>query len=159
MHEMRAGIRSGDLTVDGSRRYAAWDSDLYTAEAWRKRRAKWYADTGLPEDGATYVKAILSDLHQHTIGVGKRLSCNTSQARVEHDKIVLTALEKVEIPKEVEDVRRDMLALFPPTGLPDLLMEVDRWAHFTDVFFHLSSRRPPTAEQLADTNLRSKRHF
>src|SRR6266699_5673897 len=59
LHEARSALRSGDLTVEGSQRYAPWDSDLYTPEQWAKRRTTWYAENGLPEDGATYLKALL----------------------------------------------------------------------------------------------------
>src|SRR5439155_941647 len=31
LHEARAALRAGDLIVEGSQRYAAWDSDLYQA--------------------------------------------------------------------------------------------------------------------------------
>lgn len=63
LHEARAALRAGDLTVTGSQRYAAWDSDLYTSEAWAKRRASWYSESGLPEDGAVYLRTILDDLY------------------------------------------------------------------------------------------------
>jgi hypothetical protein len=38
LHEARSALRSGDLTVEGSKRYAPWDNDLYTPEQWAKRR-------------------------------------------------------------------------------------------------------------------------
>jgi hypothetical protein len=34
LHEARAALRAGDLTVEGSQRYSAWDSDLYQADTW-----------------------------------------------------------------------------------------------------------------------------
>jgi hypothetical protein len=46
-------------------------------------------------------------------------------ARVEGDELKLTALEKIEVPQEMLDLRLDLIDLFPPTGLPEMLMEVD----------------------------------
>ena len=41
------------------------------------------------------------------------------------------------------------MSLFPLTGLPELLMEVNRWTHFTQELTHLTSRRQPSAEKEA----------
>lgn len=128
LHEARSALCSGDLTVEGSQRYAPWDSDLYTPEDWARRRTTWYAENGLPEDGATYLKALLADLHEKILKVARRLPRN-QDARIEGDKLVLTALEKVELPQEALSARAILVSLFPLTGLPELLMEVDHNAH------------------------------
>jgi len=70
-------------------------------------------------------------------------------ARVEGDELKLTALEKIEVPQEMQDLRLDLIDLFPPTGLPEMLMEVDRWVNISPVFLHLTSRREPTMEAIA----------
>jgi hypothetical protein len=80
LHEARAALRAGDLTVEGSQRYAAWDSDLYTPEAWAKHKASWYAENGLPEGGASYLKALLADLHEHTLKIDIREGLIVSQS-------------------------------------------------------------------------------
>jgi len=147
LHEARSALRSGDLTVEGSQRYAPWDSDLYTPEQWAKRRTTWYAENGLPEDGATYLKALLADLHEQTLKVARHLPRN-QDARIEGDKLVLTALEKVELPQETLSARATLVSLFPLTGLPELLMEVDHWTHFTPIFAHLTRRHTPSEEAL-----------
>jgi TnpA family transposase len=149
LHEARGALRAGDLTVEGSQRYAAWDSDLYTPEDWAKRRASWYEENGLPEHGESYLQGLLNDLHAHTMKVARRLARSQNQAaRIEGDKIVLTALEKIELPQEALATRAKLVTLFPVTGLPELLMEVDNWMHFTRVFFHLTSRREPSEETM-----------
>ena len=147
LHEARSALRSGDLTVEGSQRYAPWDSDLYTPEQWAKRRTTWYAENGLPEDGTTYLKALLADLHEQTLKVARHLPRN-QDARIEGDKLVLTALEKVELPQETLSARATLVSLFPLTGLPELLMEVDHWTHFTPIFAHLTRRHTPSEEAL-----------
>jgi TnpA family transposase len=151
LHETRAALRAGDLIVEGSQRYAAWDSDLYQAKEWAQRRAAWYEESGLPEDGNLYLQEQLSALEQTAKRVARRIARGKNpDARVEGDKLKLTALEKIEIPQEVVDLRADLIDLFPPTGLPELLMEVDRWANISPIFFRLTSRREPTEEALAE---------
>ncbi len=125
LHETRAALRAGDMTVTGSQRYTAWDSDLYTPEAWTRRRASWFRESGLPEDGAVYLRTILDDLYAQQQRVAKRLPRNKA-ARVEDDKLVLTALEKIDVPQEALEARATLLNLFPSTGLPELLTDSRR---------------------------------
>lgn len=53
--EMRAALRSGELTVEGSRRYTAWDTGLYYQQSWGDRRGAWFAERGLPADGTAFL--------------------------------------------------------------------------------------------------------
>ena len=124
LHEARSALRAGDLIVPGSQRYAAWDSDLYQAKEWAQRRAAWYEESGLPEDGNIYLQEQLTALEIEAKRVARRIARGKNpDARVEGDKLKLTALEKMEVPQEVADLRTDLIDLFPPTGLPEVLME------------------------------------
>jgi TnpA family transposase len=147
LHEARTALRSGDLTVDGSQRYAAWDSDLYQSETWATRRDAWYKEQEHSEDGETFVSAMIDQLHSQTQRVSKRIANGKNQdARIENDKLVLTPLEKIDLPQEAVAARTDLVGLFPSTGLPELLMEVNRWTNFTQHLTHLTGRRQPSAE-------------
>lgn len=152
LHEARTALRAGDLTVEGSQRYAAWDSDLYHSDVWATRRDAWYSEQGLPRDGERFVAEYLDHLHRQTQRVAQRLARNRNpDARVEGEKLKLTALEKVELPQEALSARADLASLFPLTGLPELLMEVHRWTPFAQDLTHLTSRRQPSAEREAAT--------
>ena len=149
-HEARTALRAGDLTVDGSQRYAAWDSDLYQSEVWATRRDAWYSEQALPRDGESFVSDYLEHLHRQTQRVAKRIARNKNpDACVEGEKLKLTALEKVELPPEALAARADLVSLFPLTGLPEVLMEVNHWTPFTQELTHLTSRRQPSAEKEA----------
>jgi TnpA family transposase len=151
LHEARAALRAGDLIVEGSQRYAAWDSDLYQPQQWAQRRAAWYEESGLPEDGNIYLQDLLAGLEVEAKRVARRIARGKNpDARVEGDELKLTALEKIEVPQEVADLRADLIDLFPPTGLPEVLMEIDQWAKISPIFVHLTSRREPTEAALAE---------
>ena len=97
LHEARTALRAGDLTVSGSQRYAAWDSDLYQSDVWASRRDAWDSEQGLPRDGESFVSDSLDQLHRQTQRVAKRMTRNKNpDACVEGEKLKLTALEKVE---------------------------------------------------------------
>ncbi|MGB8347886.1 MAG: Tn3 family transposase, partial [Ktedonobacteraceae bacterium] len=147
LHETRTALRAGDLTVEGSQRYAAWDSDLYQRAIWATRRDAWYSEQELPHDAATFLSAMLDQLHGQTLRVSKRIANHKNQdARIEEEKLVLTPLEKIELPPEVLATRADLVSLFPPTGLPEVLMEVNHWTNFAQDLTHLIGRRQPSAE-------------
>ncbi len=127
LHEARTALRAGDLTVEGSQRYAAWDSDLYRSDMWATRRDAWYSEQELPRAGEGFVADALEHLHRQTQRVAKHIATHKHpDARVEADKLKLTALEKIELPQEALAARADLISLFPLTGLPELLMGVTR---------------------------------
>ena len=118
LHETRAALRAGDLTVEGSQRYSAWDSDLYQADVWATRRDAWYEEQALPQDGEKFLSEWLDQLHRKTLHVAKRIAQNKNQdARVEGEKLILTPLEKIELPPEVVLARSNLVGLFPTLGL------------------------------------------
>jgi hypothetical protein len=148
LHEARAALRAGDLTVEGSQRYSAWDSDLYQSDVWATRREAWYAEQALPQDGETFLTEWLDHLHHKTQHVAKRIARNKNQdARIEEEKLILTPLEKIELPPEALQARADLVSLFPSMGLPELLMEVDHWVPYTQDLTHLTGRRTPSTER------------
>lgn len=152
LHEARAALRAGDLTVEGSQRYSAWDSDLYQADAWAQRRDAWYGEQGLPRDGEIFLTEWLDQLHRKAHHVSKRIARNKNQdARVEKEKLILTPLEKIELPVGVLQARADLVRLFPAVGLPEVLLDVEHWAHYTQELTHLTGRRVSSAERDAAT--------
>jgi TnpA family transposase len=150
MHEVRGALRSGDVIVGGSRRYAAWDTDLYSHEAWQKRRAAWYREQGLPEDGATYVAQLKAELHEVTRAVARALPTKAGIARIVGDRLIVTPLDALPVSAEVVQARALLARWLPHPGLPDLLQEVDHWTGFSEAFFHLGSHRAPSAQQVRE---------
>jgi hypothetical protein len=147
LHEARTALRAGDLTVEGSQRYAAWDSDLYQREIWATRRDAWYSEQALPHVADLFLSTLLDQLHRQTQHTSKRMANRKNQdARIEDDKLVLTPLEKIELAPKILATRADLVSVLPPTGLPEVLMEVHRWTNFGHDLTHLAGRRQPTAE-------------
>jgi TnpA family transposase len=147
LHETRTALRAGDLTVEGSQRYAAWDSDLYQRDIWATRRDAWYSEQALPRDADLFLSTLLDQLHRQTQHTAKRMGSHKNQdARIEDDKLVLTPLEKIELAPEIRAGRADLVSVLPPTGLPEVLLEVHQWTHFGHDLTHLTGRRQPTAE-------------
>jgi len=148
LSETRAALRAGDLTVTGSRRYTPWDNGLYQPAAWQERRAGWLEERAVPADGRAYVTAAREQLHTLTQEVARRLPDNTG-TRIEKGRIVITSLDRVELPEGARAARHRLTRKFTSIPLPELLMEVDRWTGFSTALYHLGARRAPTAEHMA----------
>ena len=73
LHETRTALRAGDLTLEGSQRYAAWDSDLYQRDIWATRRDAWYSEQALPRDADLLLSTLLDQLHRQTQHTAKRM--------------------------------------------------------------------------------------
>jgi hypothetical protein len=63
LYQMRQALRSGDLTVEGSRNYAPWTADLYSPAEWTQQRAAWFESGSLPEEGEGYLAQARAELH------------------------------------------------------------------------------------------------
>lgn len=148
LYQVRQAIRSGELTVQGSRQYAPWTADLYTTAEWRKQRTAWFGGRGLPEHGEDYLKQARAELHILATSAAEQLPDHPG-IQVQAGHLVLTTQERFQIPAAAAAMRRSLAALLPRIGLPQLLTEVDSWSSFTSAFDHLTARREPTPQHQA----------
>lgn len=147
LFEMRLALRAGELTVLGSRRYARWDSKLYAPAAWEERRASWFAERGLPQDGTAYLAQAKTETHALAVEVAQHWPENTA-ARIEEGRLVLATPERVQVAPATEQTRRNLISLLPRASLAEVLMEVDHWTKFTSAFTHLAERQKPTEDKV-----------
>ena len=71
-------IKSGDVTVEGSRRWADFDNYLIAQPAWAAERLDHYAALGLPTDPAQIVAGLDRELKAVTETVEARLASNAA---------------------------------------------------------------------------------
>lgn len=149
LYQLRLALRSGEITVEGSLRYARPERYLYPLTEWQKQRAPWFKQRGLPEDGAAYLTQAKAELHD----LATKLAGHRPEhmlAEVQEGRLFLVSQEELQAHPAIASTRRALTGLLPRIGLADLLMTVDSWTHFTSAFTHLTARREPTADQLAE---------
>ncbi|MEQ4725752.1 hypothetical protein [Nonomuraea sp. B19D2] len=69
---LRDGLRSGDVFVPGSRRYADPSTYLYTPEQWAPRRAEFCCLVRKPARAAEALEQGKQELHTRPGGAGDR---------------------------------------------------------------------------------------
>lgn len=147
LFQARQALRSGDLFVEGSHRYARWDAHLYTPACWSQQRSAWFARSTLPPDGAAYLAQAKAMLHALATKVAQRAASKNAVFQVSGSTLALTSQERLHLPPEVAPVRHALISLLPRAGLPQLLMDVDSWTDFTSAFVHLTARRQQLDEK------------
>ena len=173
LFELRAGLRSGDIWVEGSRRYARLDSYLIPAEEWKNVRPAVCELLALPEDGESRLKlrqAELQELYwqfdrffdELLIKHKKKSSIKNYQSdfidneskdgkinvKLDNGKLVVTKL-----PGEVQSLsskalENEVTNRLPEIELTDLLIEVDSWTRFSRFFEHPSGNEPRSPDAL-----------
>lgn len=142
--ELRNYIRSGDVSIVGSRQHKDFDEYLVPKENW----------AGL-EPGATKLAVSMSAsdyLAERTESLLKRLKWVSKNVddlegiNVENGKLHIERLEK-NTPEEARDFSVSLYELLPRIKLTDLLIEVANWTKFHEQFIHASTNRPPNDEE------------
>ena len=131
-------IKSGDVTVEGSRRWADFDDYLIPRATWEAERLDHYAALGLPADPEAFVAGLDRELKAVTEAVEARLAVNaalTIDARRGRFKLARPkrgdgdgddlAVRAAETPTG-KLIRRRM----PKADLADVLIDVDNETDF-----------------------------
>jgi len=133
---LRSALRSGNIWVEHSRRYANPDSYLIPPEDWPGKRPEVIRQTGTPKDGRIRLEEREAELETAMAQVDRLLSRRDSHVRVEDNKLVLSPLEADPRPASADALAARITERLPRVELSDLLIEVDGWTHFSDHFVH-----------------------
>ena len=142
--ELRNRVRSGDVSIAGSRLYRNFDEYLVSKEDWAQAAA-----------GATKLAVSMSAsdyLSERTDSLLKRLEWVSENASglegvdIGGGKLHIDRLEK-DTPEEARDFSLSLYELLPRVKLTELLIEVANWTKFHCEFIHASANRPPGAEE------------
>jgi TnpA family transposase len=143
---VRDGLRSGDVFVPGSRRYADPSTYLYTPEQWAPRQAEFCRLVAKPaaagdaiEQGRAELHAALSDLETTLAGAAPD---DTGAVRLDSDDaLVIPRLTAEDVPAEAKALREELAGMLPFAPIASLLIELDVRTGFLGCFTHAGGRR------------------
>ncbi|CAN5445908.1 hypothetical protein BH10ACI1_BH10ACI1_08530 [soil metagenome] len=174
LFELRTKLRSGDIWVEGSRRYARLDSYLIPTEDWSEMRPAICELLSLPEDGTVRLQLRQAELQElygqfdrffdELLIKHKKKSMETDnfpahfnpadhlnrkvQIRMENGKLIVTKLPGEELTPSSEALKELVSNRLPEIELTDLLIEVDGWTQFSKYFEHPSGNEPRSPDSL-----------
>jgi TnpA family transposase len=161
---LRDRLRSGDISVEGSRSFRSIDEHLMPKPAFVAMKEEDRLGLGVQGDGVAW----LTEIRQMMDFNLKRLAYRTRNGkldgvRLEAGTLIVTPRPS-DIPAAADDLNAEISEMYPLIEVPDLLREVHEWTGFADQFTHVRTGEAPQnisamlAGVLADgTNLGPKR--
>ena len=144
---LRDALRSGDVYVPGSRRYANPMAYLIPPEAWPARRAEFCRLVDVSADASAALDRKKVDLDEALGEVNEVLADGTSPIRLDDDgNLVIPRLPAEDIPTEADELKDELTALVPFAPIASVFIELDRSTGFLDCFTHAGGAKPRSAE-------------
>ena len=145
---LRDGLRSGDVHVPGSRRYADPASFLLTPQQWEPQRPEFCHLVGKPATAAGALALADDELHAALSDLEVQLARGggPGEVRLTRDgELIIPPLTAEDVPAEAEALRDELSALLPRVPIASVLVEVDARTGFTDHLVHAGGKvtRPP----------------
>jgi TnpA family transposase len=144
---LRDGLRSGDLHVPGSRRYADPAAYLLTSEQWEQQRAEFCRLVGKSADPARALAAATDELHEALGELETVLADGDGPVRLdEAGDLVISPLTAEDVPQEATALKAELTEMLPFAPIVSLLIELDKRTGYLDCFTHATGKQTRTPE-------------
>ncbi|WP_264806715.1 Tn3 family transposase [Cytobacillus sp. NCCP-133] len=142
--ELRNHIRSGDVSVIGSRLHKDFEEYLVPKNEWKTTRL---TETRLAvrSSAEEYLKERRNALDQRLTWVSNNID-SLEGVNIDKTRLRVDRLEKG-TPEEARNFSLSLYNMLPRIKLTDLLMEVAHWTGFDEMLIHASTNRPPKGEE------------
>jgi len=150
---LRDGLRSGDIFVPGSRRYADPSTYLYTPEQWMPRQGEYCRLVGKPARAADAIAQGKEELHAALAELENTLAGalpdDAGTVRLDgDDKLVIPKLTAEDVPAEASELKDELAGMLPFAPIASLLIELDARTGFADCFTHAGGRKQARSADL-----------
>ena len=137
LYGLHAALRSGDVWVPGSRRYADPSTYLISKDTWPGLRSDFCQLTGMPSDPHTRLTQPDSELRADLDALEPILARGDGIARLDAEgELVVSPLPAEALPAETSSLRYSVEQRLPRVDLASLLIEVDALCGFTSHLTH-----------------------
>ena len=144
---LRDGLRSGDVFVPGSRRYADPAAYLLTPQAWEPQRDEFCRLVGKSADPARALATATDELHDAMSELEKVLADGDGPVRLdEAGDLVVSPLSAEDVPAEAVALKQELTEMLPFAPIVSLLIELDKRTGYLDCFTHAGGKQSRTPE-------------
>jgi len=139
---LRDGLRSGDIFVPGSRRYADPASFLLMPEAWAPQKVQFCHLVGKPVEATDALAQADDELHTALADLETQLAKgNPGEVRLNDDgELIIPPLTAEDVPAEADALRAELAGMLPRVPIASVLVEVDARTGFTDHLVHAGGK-------------------
>lgn len=143
--QLRGALRSGNIWIEGSRRYANPQTYLIPKPRWAEMRGEVCQMLAMPESGEQQLKVLTLQLDRELEQFTQVIQVNTG-VRMEDEQLVVSPLKAEETPETVKALQSLVTKCLPLVDLTDLMVEVDGWTQFSQSFVHSDRGQSRSAE-------------
>lgn len=154
LFELRLKLRSGDVWVEGSRRYAKLESYLIPLDEWEKIRPQVCELLNISTNAEHRIKLRQAEL-QELYGQFDRFFDKTKSSetekitvRMEKGQLIVAKLPGEDLTPSSQALKEEIINRLPEIELTDLLIEVDGWTNFSRYFVHPNGNEPRSPDTL-----------
>jgi len=144
---LRDRLRSGDIYLPDSRRYADPETFLIPRAEWPKLRQDVCQQLDLDPTGRTRLSARAQELRDLLPRVDRELD-RSDGIRIENGELIVPMDEGEDLPPSVQVLEARVSRRTPHVDLTDLLLEVDQWVGFSKHLTHAGGGQPRTDDLL-----------
>jgi hypothetical protein len=137
--ELKNALRSGDIWVEGSRKFKNFNEYLLPAQRFAKLRETGDLRLAVDPDCEQYLKDRLEALNQQLHRVDSLAGTNDLPDAILTDSGLKITPFDASVPQAAQRLVDQVAASLPHIKVTDLLLEVDTWTGFTGHFTHLKS--------------------
>ena len=143
LYALRAGLRSGEIWVEGSRRYANPATYLLSPDEWNHARTEALADTDTAPTFGDQLAVIESDTVRLLNDLNEMIGNPNVPVVVNKDgRLRLERLSAEQVDPSIIQLGEELTARLPSIPLAELLIEVDQATGFTRHLTHAATARP-----------------
>lgn len=145
---LRDGLRSGDVFVPGSRRYADPAAYLLTGEQWEPQRGEFCRLVGRSADPGVALDAVIDELHTAVGELETVLAEGEGPVRLDGKSgdLIISPLTAEDVPAEAIALKTELTEMLPFAPIVSLLIELDKRTGYLDCFTHASGKQARTPE-------------
>nr|WP_245718261.1 DUF4158 domain-containing protein [Nocardia miyunensis] len=135
---LRDGLRSGDVFVPGSRRYADPATYLLTADQWKPQREEFCRLVGRAADPGVALAAVVAELQAALGELETVLAEGGGPVRLDEESgdLIISPLSAEDVPAEAVSLKAELTEMLPFAPIVSLLIELDKRTHYLDCFTH-----------------------
>lgn len=133
--ELRIALRSGNIWLSNSRRYANPESYLIPKNQWLKLKSEVLSQIQVSEVATHTIELKKQELSQLLSEFDATFQDN-EQVRIEKDKLVVSPLKAEEVPDSTKQLRKQIRERLPWIELTNLIIEIDNLTGFSQALVH-----------------------
>jgi len=133
---LRDSLRSGDVWVEGSRRYADPETYLLDRSTWEGLRADYCAAVERPPSGPDRLAQLGRELDAEVASFAAMLEAGEGPVRLDGDRLVVGRDTGDDLPASVERLKGLVLGVLPDVELTEVMVALDAACGFSKHLLH-----------------------